>query len=177
MIHAYPRDVPDQPPLWPIDWPTLEFVLRRHHATRLHWDLRIRAKGVLYSWWMLNPPSFDPERPVRLGLAGPHHPRWMYSERCIPQGKAGSGPTLVEDFGRAMPLRQGAGSQDQRLHDAFIEGRIDLRFEGGALQGAFVLCRDGEDWWLWKVEDEYASKEPHGWSGVSPLSGRTLDDL
>src|ERR1700688_2864144 len=108
-----------QPTLLAVDWPTLRFVLRRHHATHLHWDLRIEANGILYSWWMHQPPSVNPLRVVSVGRGEPLAPKGMRAERVIPEGQRGAGPTLVEEFGWVMPLMVSDLSQARSFHEQY----------------------------------------------------------
>lgn len=170
-------DSRNQPTLWAVDWPTLRFVLRRHRATHLHWDLRIEANGILYSWWMYQPPSMNPLHVVSVGLSGPHDPKSMLAERVIPDGQPGAGPTLVEEFGWVMPLALSSVSQAQSFHEQYCEGRIELWIEGSNLRGGFVLEGRGERWRIRKLVDEFASVTEPEWTGKSALSGRTLDEL
>lgn len=155
----------------------LRFVLRRHHASSLHWDFRIEANGILYSWFMRQPPMADPERPVWAGLAAPHNPRYMLSERYILPGRPGAGPTIVEDLGTAKPLVKGYSSQDLALHESFLKGRIPLQMGGRTLKGGYVMERKSRHWQFRKLDDGYAIATPLNWTGISPISGKTLQDF
>jgi len=166
-----------QPTLWAVDWATLRFVVRRHRATHLHWDLRIEANGILYSWWMHQPPSTNPLRVVGISLSGPHDPKHMLSERVIPEGQPGAGPTLVEEFGWVMPMPASNLSQARSFHEQYLDGRIELWIEGSRLRGGFVLEGRGERWRIRKLADEFASTIEPEWTGKSALTGRTLDEL
>lgn len=177
MMSYYMRDVPDQPPLWSLEGPQLEFALRRHNAKSLHWDLRIKARGTLYSWYTLRPPSFDPMVVVRAHLQEPHDPRYLYSERRIPEGRKGAGPTLVEDCGRCRPVHGGTDSQDSLFHEAFVAGKIDLAFDAHILHGEFRLERYGSVWGLRKLPDAHAASGLWPWTGRSILTDLSLDDL
>jgi len=166
-----------QPTLGAVICPTLRFVLRRHRGTHLHWDLRIEANGVLYSWRMYQPPSINPLRVVGVGLAEPHDPVGMLSEGVIPEGQHGAGPALVEEFGWVMPLPVAKFSQARSFHDQYCEGRIELWVEGSHLRGGFVLEGRGERWRIRKLADEFASIVEPEWKGKSALTGRTIDEL
>lgn len=177
MLQSYLRDIPEQPPLWPLEGPQLEFALRRHQATRLHWDLRIKARGMLYSWSMPRPPSLDPTDSVRATLQAPHKSEDLYSERRIPEGFNGAGPTLVEDCGLCTPQNGGSRSQETLFHCAFLAGRIDLLLEGHILHGAFRFERVRSVWRIRKIADAHASVLQPEWPGRSVLSGRLLSEL
>jgi|GEM_PF-826592 len=177
MEEVYRSIKPIQTSLIDLDEPALRFVVRRHHATNLHWDIRFEANRVLYSWFMKQLPTADPSKPVAAGLSGPHNPRWMFSERFIRPGNPGAGPTIVEDYGKARPLVKGYSSQDLAFHESFFKGRIPLFLDGQILQGAYVMERGIQGWQFRKLEDEAKTPMKLDWTCVSPISGRTLEDL
>ncbi|RYG38338.1 hypothetical protein EON81_03890 [bacterium] len=177
MRFHYGRDVPDQPTLWTVEDPALTFVLRRHHATRLHWDLRIRANGMLYSWCLDQPPSVNPRRTVRMKLQPPHDPEYMLSERRIPDGYRGAGQTLPEDYGGGFPHWPGEGSQDRRFHESFLAGQIDISLEGRFLRGLYRLKEVGREWKILKLEDRFAASAEPQWPARSIFTNRHIYDL
>lgn len=166
-----------QPALFEIEKPVLRFVVRRHQATQLHWDLQIEANGILYSWLMEEPPSADPSQSVLAELAEPENPRYMFLERCIQKGKPGAGPTLVEDHGKTKPLDHRSSSQAWALHHDFLAGRVHLLMDGRIIKGAYAMERHGLEWQFRKLKDKHARTTPLNWTGVSPISGKTLEDL
>jgi bifunctional non-homologous end joining protein LigD len=174
---SYALDLPFQSTLWTLEESILRFVVRRHHATRLHWDLRIEANGILYSWFMLRTPSVNPAISVWAGLQDPHDPKYILSERRIPAGQRGAGPTLVEEFGWLRPISGNSISQSQQLHEMFLSGRMDLWLEGKLLQGGYRLEGSGDDWHLRKLDDEFGSMLEPEWTGRSAISGKTLEEL
>jgi hypothetical protein len=102
----------------------------------------------------------------------------MLSERRIPFGQPGAGPTMVEEFGWLRPMSCHLGSQSQQFHDEFMSGRIDLWIEGKLMRGGFRLEERKEDeWQLGKLDDEFTASVQPEWTGRSALSDRTLDDL
>jgi len=107
----------------------------------------------------------------------PHDSRYMESERFIPMGGPGAGPTLVEDLGLSKPLWKNEIPQAWALHECLMEGRIPLLMKGLLLQGAYMLERSGDAWHFRKLDDEYANTAPLNWTGISAISGRTLADL
>jgi hypothetical protein len=88
---------PLQLSLLPEYQPPKSFVLRLHEATRLHYDLRFEILQTLFSLVLLGAPSLDPSRPTRAKLMSDHNPRYLGSERCIPAGQPGAGPTMPVD--------------------------------------------------------------------------------
>lgn len=166
-----------QPTLWALEYPALRFVVRRHRATRLHWDLRIEANGILYSWFMLRTPSVNPAISVFAGLQDPHDPAYMMSERRIPLGQRGAGPTLVEEFGWLRPMMCESASQSEGLHEQFLSGCMNLWIEGKLLHGGYRLEGRDDNWHFRKLNDEFASQIEPEWTGRSAISGKTLEEL
>jgi bifunctional non-homologous end joining protein LigD len=166
-----------QPYLWEVEWARLRYVLRRHHATRLHWDFRIEANGMLYSWWMYQPPSMNPLITVAVGLSGFHDPKHINSERRIEDGQPGAGPTLVEEMEWVKPISSPRMSQSRALHEQFCRGRMVFEIEGTKLRGTFLLEGKNEQWQMRKLDDQHASVSEPTWTGQSVISGQRLEDL
>ena len=101
---CYERYIPDQPPLWADETPTLRFVLKLHHATRLHHDFRLEAHGVLISWALPEILDLGRNGTVWARQVGDHDPQYMLSERRIPPGQYGAGPMLVRLWARGVRL-------------------------------------------------------------------------
>ncbi len=173
-MDAYLREVPEQPELWTSEGPQLEFALRRTLAKGLHWDFRIKARGMLYTWRALRPPSFDPAVPVRLTLQEPQLPESLYSERRPPAGGRGRSPIIVEDCGHCRPLYGSPSSGETTFHAEFEAGRIDLAFDAHILRGAFRIERRGTVWGIRKLPDEHVATGHWPWTGKSVLSDMEL---
>lgn len=169
-MDLYLREVPEQPELWNSDDSGLEFALRRTLSKGLHWDFRIKARGMLYTWRAVRPPSFDPYVLVRLKLQEPQPPQSLYSERRPPAGGRGPGPIIVEDCGRCRTLRNHPGVQETAFHGEFEAGQIDLTFDAHILRGAFRLQRRGSVWGIRKLPDEHAAIGQWPWTGKSVVS-------
>lgn len=170
-------DVWQQPALLDLNWPQLRWVQRRHHATHLHSDLRFEANAKLYSWWMYERPSLNPNTIINLRLGKDHDPKYMMGERRIPNGQPGAGPTMVEEYGMFMPTPVSNIAQPRRFHEQFLAGRIELWLEGTYLKGGFLLEGVGEYWTIRKLEDEFASEIEPVWTERSVVSGRTLEEI
>src|SRR5580658_9478977 len=93
--------VPVQLSLIPEIQPGMNFALRLHDATHLHFDFRLQVLRTLFSLVLFEAPSLDPARTVRAKLMGDHDPRYLDSERVIPEGQPGAGPTMPVDLGKA----------------------------------------------------------------------------
>jgi bifunctional non-homologous end joining protein LigD len=124
------------------------FVVHEHHASRLHFDLRLEMDGVLKSWAVPKGPSMNPgDR--RLAVLVEDHPLEYGSfEGIIPEGHYGAGTVLIWDGG-AFTLKAGG----------VREGRLEFVLRGRKLKGAFVLLRMSgklKEWLLIKKKDEHA---------------------
>ncbi len=149
------------------------FVVQKHAARRLHYDLRLELDGVLRSWAVPKGPSLDPgER--RLAVQVEDHPlEYAGFEGVIPQGEYGAGSVIVWDTGEWRPLGGGgrAGTESRAKRGGPIsaeearrhlsEGHLKFELAGQKLAGAWVLVRmkrrDGEErdnWLLIKERDE-----------------------
>lgn len=134
------------------------FVVHRHEARRLHYDLRLEMHGVLKSWAVPKGFSYDPE--VRkLAVRTEDHPlAYTTFEGVIPEGEYGGGTMLVWDRGRYQITE---GGEDQGA--AGVEaGKLVLSLSGRKLRGAWHLVRTkrGEgEWLLFKGRDRYVRRE------------------
>lgn len=131
------------------------FVIQKHAARRLHYDLRLEMNGVLKSWAITRGPSLVPTE-KRLAVHVEDHPlTYGDFEGVIPPGQYGSGEVIVWDRGTWIPLHDPA--------KGYKKGHLEFTLEGEKLQGHWHLVRmagrDGEtreNWLLIKGDDEYA---------------------
>jgi len=150
------------------------FVVQRHRARRLHYDLRFEIDGVLVSWAVPKGPTLDPDA-RRLAVHVEDHPiEYLHFEGVIPHGEYGGGDVVVWDTGTWEPVH----TDDPAA--AVAAGELHAEVQGRKLRGRFVLVRrgEGQDWMLLHKHDEYAVK---GWDPedhpTSVLSGRTNDEV
>jgi bifunctional non-homologous end joining protein LigD len=149
------------------------FVVQRHRASRLHYDLRFEIDGVLVSWAVPKGPTLDPGA-RRLAMHVEDHPiEYLDFEGVIPAGEYGGGDVIVWDIGTWQPVK----TDDPRA--AVESGELHAEVYGQKLRGRLVLVRrdredGGEPWMLLHKRDEHAVE---GWDAEdhprSVLSGRT----
>ncbi len=172
------------------------FVVQRHRARRLHYDLRFEIDGVLVSWAVPNGPTLDPAV-KRLAVHVEDHPiEYIDFEGVIPSGEYGGGDVIVWDLGTWEPH----ATDDPAA--AVAAGELHVDVTGEKLRGRLILVRSGsrggrggrggrarggtaehaggesEQWLLLHKDDEAAVK---GWNPEdhprSVLSGRTNDEV
>jgi bifunctional non-homologous end joining protein LigD len=153
------------------------FVVQRHRASRLHYDLRFEIDGVLVSWAVPKGPTLDP-RARRLAMHVEDHPiEYLHFEGVIPAGEYGGGDVIVWDTGTWEPVKTG------NPRAAVEAGELHAEMHGEKLRGRLVLVRrstsdDGDSWMLLHKGDEYAVD---GWDPEdhprSVLSGRTNEEV
>jgi bifunctional non-homologous end joining protein LigD len=156
------------------------FVVHKHAARRLHYDLRLELDGVLKSWAVTRGPSLSPED-KRLAVRTEDHPLdYGEFEGRIPEGEYGAGEVIVWDRGRWSPVGD--------PHEGLAKGHLEFTLDGRKLKGRWHLVhmqgrdRGGrENWLLIKAEDEFATQsagdrvletEPK-----SVKTGRTVEDV
>src|SRR5664280_172411 len=111
------------------------FVIQKHAARRLHYDLRLELDGVFKSWAVTRGPSLDPAD-KRLAVEVEDHPLdYGDFEGTIPQGQYGGGTVQLWDRGYWEPL-PGTSAQD-----ALKAGQLKFTLEGQRLHGGWVLVR------------------------------------
>ncbi len=153
------------------------FVVQRHRARRLHYDLRFEIDGVLVSWAVPKGPSLDPAARRAAFHVEDHPIEYIDFEGVIPAGEYGGGDVIVWDAGTWEP-----GEPDPAA--AVAAGELHAELHGAKLRGRFVLVRTGqgsagkEQWLLLHKHDEFAAP---GWDAEdhprSVLSGRTNDEV
>lgn len=137
------------------------FVVQRHDASRLHWDLRLEAEGVLKSWAVPRGPSMNPAD-KRLAVRVEDHPLdYAAFEGVIPEGNYGAGTVEIWDNGTFTYLEK-----YRDIAAAIDHGILEFRLHGRKLKGLFTLVRtemDGtrKNWLLVKKEDAYAVHHPY----------------
>jgi bifunctional non-homologous end joining protein LigD len=130
------------------------FVIQKHRASALHYDLRLEAEGVLKSWAVPKGPSLDPAV-KRLAMEVEDHPiEYGTFEGVIPEAEYGGGTVMLWDTGTYEP---DADTGD--VGKALRAGELKFTLHGKKLHGGWVLVRTGgRRWLLMKRKDAAASK-------------------
>ena len=138
----------------------LHFVVHKHRASQLHYDLRLEADGVLHSWAVPKGPSLDPSV-KRLAMETEPHPiDYNAFEGVIPEGEYGAGTVMIWDRGAWAPIAGDRLGDDDEVDRQLERGELKFLLLGEKLKGAWVLVRTGRErqWLLIKHRDEYASQ-------------------
>jgi DNA ligase D-like protein (predicted 3'-phosphoesterase) len=158
------------------------FVIQKHDASRLHYDVRLEADGVLKSWAVPKGPSTDP-RDRQLAVPTEDHPLdYEDFEGVIPEGQYGAGTVLVWDAGTYRNISEHRGDPVP-VADAIRRGHLAVWLDGHKLRGgyAFTRIRGGKDeaWLMVKMRDEGADarRKPVRTQPESVLTGRDLDQV
>lgn len=138
------------------------FVVQRHRASRLHYDLRLELDGVLKSWAVPKGPSME-KKVKRLAVQTEDHPvRYLTFEGTIPKGNYGAGTMTIWDSGIFKPAETG---KNNSLINQWKKGSMKIIFEGKKLKGEFALVKTGpkedKNWLLIKKEDEFSTSESY----------------
>lgn len=160
----------------------LSFVVQKHHATNLHYDLRLEVDGVLKSWAVPKGPSLNPAD-KRLAVMVEDHPfDYKDFEGTIPEEEYGGGEVIIWDQGSYQSLSSKDRNESEKLmREGLSKGEIKFVLNGKKLKGEFVLLkmkgRGENNWLLIKHRDNFASKENVLDKGKSVVSGKTIEDL
>ena len=156
------------------------FVIQKHAARRLHYDLRLEHDGVMKSWAVTRGPSLVPGE-KRLAMHVEDHPiEYNSFEGTIPQGEYGGGTVLIWDRGQWHP--------DGDADKAFEKGHLVFSLDGEKLQGRWHLVRmhgrageKKQPWLLIKANDEQArsADDPDILEDMplSVVSGRSIPEI
>jgi bifunctional non-homologous end joining protein LigD len=160
----------------------LRFVVQKHAARQLHYDLRLEWEGVFKSWAVARGPSLDPAD-KRLAVEVEDHPLdYGDFEGTIPKGEYGGGSVMLWDRGYWAP------EGNKTTEDAFAAGDLKFTLDGDKLKGSWVLVRMRGDrfrgkrtnWLLIKHRDDH-SITGNGDAVLSEdrsvASGRTMQQI
>ncbi|HKT61362.1 MAG TPA: DNA polymerase ligase N-terminal domain-containing protein [Gemmatimonadales bacterium] len=163
----------------------LAYVIQKHAASHLHFDLRLELDGVMKSWAVPKGPSLDPAV-KRLAMQVEDHPiEYNRFEGTIPKGEYGGGTVMIWDRG----TYEYGGDEDIDAEAGLREGyqRGDFKFvlHGKRLKGSWVLVRTRRgdprraQWLLIKHRDEFAEPDSEVVEEyqTSAATGRTMEEI
>ena len=162
----------------------LAYVIQKHEASRLHFDLRLELDGVMKSWAVPKGPSLDPSV-KRLAIHVEDHPvEYNTFEGTIPEEQYGGGTVMVWDRGTYTHPGQ-VDDPEEALREGYRKGDFKFALRGKRLRGSWVLVRtrgggnrQGQ-WLLIKHRDEEADPgvDPVAEYLTSAKTGRTMEQI
>jgi bifunctional non-homologous end joining protein LigD len=169
---------------------TLRFVIQKHAARQVHFDLRLELDGVMKSWAVPKGPSLDPSV-KRLAMEVEDHPiEYNTFEGTIPQGEYGGGTVMLWDRGTYIPdPAMPAGANDEAaVQSGYDRGDLKVVLHGERMRGSWVLVRTRfgagrssakPSWLLIKHRDAFAQpgSDVVADAITSVESGRTMDEI
>src|SRR5947208_2952562 len=165
----------------------LRFVIQKHAARNLHFDLRLELDGVMKSWAVPKGPSTDPSV-KRLAMQVEDHPiDYNTFEGTIPQGEYGGGTVMLWDRGTYGPDKP-TDNDEAALRESYSRGDLKITFFGERMRGSYALVRmkfsrdgkssDKPQWLLIKHRDEFASTDDIVADNMTSVdSGRTMEEI
>jgi bifunctional non-homologous end joining protein LigD len=166
---------------------TLRYVIQKHAASRLHFDLRLELDGVMKSWAVPKGPSLDPAV-KRLAMEVEDHPiDYNTFEGTIPKGEYGGGTVMLWDRGTYQADNAPDGDDQSALRRGYAAGDLKFSLDGERLRGSWVLVRmrgrqgrsSKPQWLLIKHRDEEARDDADivAVLTTSVTTGRTMEEI
>jgi len=159
----------------------LRYVVHKHAARAMHYDLRLELDGVLKSWAVPKGPSLDPSLKRMAVMVEDHPLEYKDFEGVIPEGNYGAGSVIIWDRGTYHhPSAMDEDENRKLIQDGLRKGDLKFVLEGEKLHGAFVLVRmgkDGRSWLLMKKKDRYAGHDGVLTENRSVVSHKTLEEM
>jgi DNA ligase D-like protein (predicted 3'-phosphoesterase) len=159
------------------------FVIQKHDATNLHYDLRLEMDEILKSWTIPKGPSTDPSE-KRLAILTENHPLdYIDFEGTIPEDEYGGGTVIVWDGGTYRNLRKDKEGNGLSMAESFDDGKVEVWLEGKKLRGGYVLLRieekESDKWLFIKMRDDEADarRNPVNTESRSILSDKTIEEI
>ena len=167
----------------------LRFVIQKHAASHLHFDLRLELDGVMKSWAVPKGPSTDPSV-KRLAMQVEDHPiDYNTFEGTIPKGEYGGGTVMLWDQGTYIAEGHSVDESEDAAREGYARGDLKVTFFGERMKGSWALVRmkynrDGSSssakpqWLFIKHRDEYASTDDVVAENMTSVTtGRTMDEI
>ena len=167
----------------------LRFVIQKHAARNLHFDLRLELDGVMKSWAVPKGPSLDP-KVKRLAMQVEDHPiDYNTFEGTIPHGEYGGGTVMLWDRGTySSDVAKSPAEEEDAIREGLKRGDLKITFHGDRLHGSFALVRmkwsrdrsssAKPQWLLIKHRDEFATDEDVVADNMTSVdTGRTMEEI
>jgi len=167
----------------------LRFVIQKHAASHLHFDLRLELDGVMKSWAVPKGPSLDPSV-KRLAMQVEDHPiDYNAFEGTIPKGEYGGGTVMLWDLGTfTSDVAASPDEEEDAIREGLKRGDLKITFHGERLHGSFALIRmkfardrsssSKPQWLLIKHSDEFATQEDVVADNMTSVeSGRSMEEI
>jgi bifunctional non-homologous end joining protein LigD len=163
----------------------LRFVIQKHAASHLHYDLRLELDGVMKSWAVPKGPSTDPAV-KRLAMQVEDHPiAYNTFEGTIPKGEYGGGTVMLWDNGTYTADGVEPDEAEAKLRAGYAKGDLKVTFFGERMQGSWALVRmkprddSSKPQWLFiKHRDEFASTDDLTADNMTSVTtGRTMEEI
>lgn len=157
------------------------FVIQKHEAQNLHYDLRLEVNRVLKSWAVPKGPSTDTSE-KRLAIPVEHHPlEYAGFEGAILEDQYGAGTVMIWDKGTYVNIKKEKGKEIP-MEKCYNNGRIEVFLDGRKISGGYALIQPGKldgNWLLIKKDDDFADarRNPTSTENRSVHSGRTLREI
>jgi bifunctional non-homologous end joining protein LigD len=162
----------------------LRFVVQKHAASHLHYDLRLELDGVMKSWAVPKGPSSEPGT-KRLAMQVEDHPvSYNDFEGTIPQGEYGGGTVMLWDVG-SYSVEGADDDHEGAMRERYRKGDVKVTFHGQRMKGSYALVRmkpRDEDtkpaWLLIKHRDEHAGRGDIATEfTTSVVTGRSMEEI
>src|SRR4051794_4504218 len=167
----------------------LRFVIQKHAASHLHFDLRLELDGVMKSWAVPKGPSLDPSV-KRLAMQVEDHPiDYNTFEGTIPKGEYGGGTVMLWDRGTySSDTATSPDEEEDAIREGLRRGDLKFTFHGARLHGSFALIRmkfsrDSSSsakpqWLLIKHRDEFATDDDVVAENMTSVdTDRTMEEI
>jgi bifunctional non-homologous end joining protein LigD len=167
----------------------LRFVIQKHAASHLHFDLRLELDGVMKSWAVPKGPSLDPSV-KRLAMQVEDHPiDYNTFEGTIPKGEYGGGTVMLWDRGTySSDTAASPDREEDAIREGLKRGDLKITFHGERLHGSFALIRmkfardrspaAKPQWLLIKHRDEFATDEDVVAENMTSVdTNRTMEEI
>ena len=164
----------------------LRFVVQKHDATRLHYDLRLEVDGAMKSWAVPKGPSTNPADKHLAVMVEDHPISYNNFEGQIPTGEYGAGEVIIWDRGwyeADHALGQSREKQERTMLADIKAGKVAVTFHGEKLRGSWTIVHTkgrsgkGNEWLLIKHQDEFVSDSDITLQNRSVVSGRTIEEV